>query len=55
MTELEKEIHADAREATARQTFKSITKTDRPDIAIAIILLAIDEWFEKGMIIGKRS
>lgn len=53
MTDAEKEIHTDAREATARQTFKVMTKTDRPDIAIAMLLRAIDEWFEKGMILGK--
>lgn len=49
------EIHADAREATARQTFKAMTNTDRPDIAIAILLRAIDEWYEKGVTHGKRA
>lgn len=55
MTDLEKEIHAAGREATARETFKAITKTDRPDIAVAILLRAIDDWFQKGLDIGKRS
>lgn len=47
------EIHADAREASARQTFKAMTNTDRPDIAVAILLRAIDEWYEKGVAHGK--
>ena len=49
------EIHAAARETTARQTFKAMTKTDRPDIAIAILLRAIDDWYEKGLAHGKRA
>jgi hypothetical protein len=49
------EINADAREATARQTFKAMTNTDRPDIAIAILLRAIDEWYETGVDHGKRA
>lgn len=48
------EIHADAREATVRQTFKAMIKTDRSDIAIAILLRAIDEWYEKGLVQGKK-
>lgn len=55
MTEFEKEVHAEARDATARQTFKAMTRTERPDIAVAILLRALDEWFEKGLILGKRS
>ena len=49
------EIHADAREATARQTFKAMTNTERPDIAIAILLHAIDDWYEKGVAHGERA
>ena len=43
------EIHANAREATARQTYRAICKQNRPDIAIALILLAIDDWYVKGI------
>ena len=46
---LREEIHADAREATARQVYRSIVKEDRPDIAIAKILLALDDWYAKGL------
>ena len=55
MKELERDIHAEARESTARQAFKAMTKTDRPDVAVAILLRVIDEWFEKGVTVGKRS
>lgn len=55
MKDFEKEIHADAREATARQVFKSICSQDRPDVAIAIILRALDDWYVKGFIHGKRE
>ena len=55
MREFEEEIHAEAREATARQTFKAIIKQERPDVAIALILRAIDEWYKKGLIHGKRD
>lgn len=55
MHAFEKEIHADAREATARQTFKAILNQDRPDVAVALILRAIDEWYEKGLLHGKRT
>lgn len=48
MRDIEKSIHADAREATARHTYKAVCAQDRPDIAISIILQAIDEWYEKG-------
>lgn len=48
------EIHANAREATARQTFRAICAQDRPDIAVAILLRAIDEWYKKGLEHGKR-
>lgn len=41
-------IHADAREATARQTYKAVIKQKRPDIAVALILRALDDWYEKG-------
>ena len=47
------EIHADAREATARQVFKAILKEDRPNIKIALILQAIDDWYIKGLTHGK--
>ena len=52
MDKITKEIHAEAREATARQTYKAIIKTDHQDIAIALILRAIDEWYQKGIIHG---
>ncbi len=55
MNDFEREIHADAREATARQVFKQINKQDRSDISIAIILQALDDWYEKGFIHGKRE
>lgn len=55
MQEFEKEAHAAAREATARRTFEAMAKTDRPDIAVAILLQALDEWYEKGVIHGKRA
>ena len=48
MRKIEKEINADAREATARQTYKAVVSQERPDIAVAIILRSIDEWYEKG-------
>ena len=47
--DIEREILADAREATARHTYKAVCAQERPDIAIAIILRAIDEWYEKGL------
>jgi hypothetical protein len=43
------EIHADAREATARQVCKALAKQDCPDLAIAIVLMAIDDWYSKGL------
>ena len=49
------EIHDDAREATARQIFKAIQKQERPDIAIALILRGIDDWYAKGLLHGKRK
>ena len=55
LNDLEKEIHANAREATARQTFKAICKQDRPDVAIALILQAIDDWYVKGVTHGKQG
>ena len=55
MTDLEKEIHSDAREATARRTYAAMVKEQRPDIAIAILLRAIDEWYEKGVEHGKNN
>ncbi len=55
MNDFEREIHANAREATARQTFKQISNQDRPDISVAIILQALDDWYEKGFIHGKRD
>jgi len=54
MNDLEREIHEEAMEATARQTYRAIAKTGRPDIAVALILRAIDEWYFKGMSIGAR-
>ena len=48
MLDIEKHIHADAREATARQTYKNVCSQERPDIAVAIILQAIDDWYDKG-------
>ena len=48
------EIHQDAREATARGVYRSIKSIDRPDIAIATILIALDDWYEKGCKVGKR-
>ena len=55
MNDFEREIHADAREATARQVFRQINKQERPDISVAIILQALDDWYEKGFIHGKRD
>jgi Mg-chelatase subunit ChlI len=54
MNRLEEEIHLDAREATARQTYRALVRQDRPDIAVALILRAIDEWYGKGVIHGKQ-
>lgn len=48
MHDIGKHIHADAREATARQTYKAVCSQERPDIAVAIILQAIDDWYYKG-------
>ena len=55
MTDAEKEIHARAIEATARQTLRAIFATDKSDLKLAILMLAINDWFEKGMLFGKRS
>lgn len=55
MDDLQKEIHADAREATARQVYKAIAKQERPDLVVAIILRAIDDWYAKGVLHGKRG
>lgn len=55
MNSFEAEIHAQAREATARQIFKSIIKEDRPDIIIALILRGIDDWYNKGVLHGARE
>ena len=55
MRDFEQEVHADAREATARQVFKQLCKQDRSDISVAIILQALDDWYEKGFIHGKRE
>jgi hypothetical protein len=52
MTDFEKEVHTDAREATARQTYRAMVREERPDIAIAILLRAIDEWYAKGIAHG---
>ena len=52
MRDIEKKIHADAREAAARQTYRTMVKVERPDIAIAILLRAIDEWYKKGIVHG---
>ena len=49
------EIHQDAREATARRVYRSIKSIDRPDIAIATILIALDDWYEKGCKVGRRK
>jgi hypothetical protein len=49
MDQFEKEIHSDAREARARQVFNAISKQKRPDISIALILQAIDDWYYKGI------
>jgi hypothetical protein len=55
MRDLEREIHEEAREATARQVYKAAINQERPDIAVAIILRALDEWYEKGVTHGKRE
>lgn len=55
MNDIEKEIHSNAREARARQCFNAVQKQKRPDIAIAIILQAIDDWYEKGLLLGKHK
>jgi hypothetical protein len=31
-----------------------MAEADRPDVAIAILLRAIDDWYEKGLIHGKN-
>lgn len=49
MHDIGKHIHADAREATARQTYKAVCSQERHDIAVAIILQAIDDWYYKGV------
>jgi hypothetical protein len=49
------DIHADAREATASHTFKAMTNACRPDIAKAILLRAIDDWYKKGVAHGKTQ
>lgn len=49
MDDLEKEMHADAREATARQTYKAICKQDRPDVGVMLVLNAIEYWYKKGL------
>lgn len=53
MTELEKSLYAEAREATARRILKAVVKQERPVIAVAIILRAIDDWYKKGVAHGK--
>ena len=53
-SKIAKEIHRDAREATARRLYRSIKSIDRPDIAIATILIALDDWYEKGCKVGRR-
>lgn len=55
LTDLEREIHADAREATARQVYKAVAKQERPDIAVALILQALNDWYAKGLLHGKRA
>lgn len=55
MNDLQNEIHANAREATARQVYKAVAKQERPDIAVALILQAIDDWYAKGLLHGKRG
>lgn len=55
MRETEKSIHTKAREATARQAYKAVLRQEHPDIAIAIILCAIDDWYQKGFEHGKRT
>lgn len=44
-----KKIHANAREATARQVYRAVIGQERPDIAIALILQALDDWYQKGL------
>lgn len=45
-------VLAEAREHSARKVFREITKENRPDIVVAIILRAIDGWYETGFIRG---
>jgi hypothetical protein len=52
---IENDIHADARESAARRVFRLLTKEERPDIAVAIILQALDIWYEKGYCLGVQS
>lgn len=46
---LKNQIHTDAREATARQVCRAIMNQERFDISVAIVLQALDDWYERGM------
>lgn len=48
-------IHADAREATARQIFKAVQKQENANIAIALILQGLDDWYKKGVLNGRHK
>jgi len=49
------ELHADAREAMARQVYKAVSEQARPDIAVALILRALDDWYAKGLVHGRNN
>ena len=55
MNSLKQQIHEDAREATARQTLKSVNANERPDIKVALILQAIDYWYQRGIEHGRNQ
>jgi hypothetical protein len=50
----ENEIHAEAREATARQVYRSLKRCiEKENVAIGVILIAIDDWYIRGVRHGK--
>lgn len=55
MDKLAVAIHEDAREVTARHTYRALTKIDRPDVGVACIIRAIDEWYYKGLEHGRKN
>ena len=51
---LEEEVHAQAREDSARKIFK-LMRHERPDVAITFILNEIDHWYGIGFVHGQDA